>query len=318
MNTTYQTETVKKKKSYFNFVRNIVLILLIIFTFLLSLYLYQLQKQYKQSQFKLKSESEKLKLARIELDYFKGKSIADDEFISEDFERAFQKYKQLPIGFGVNALLEKRLEQYKSLVNTKEATDSLLLSSKQQIMNYQNYLDAAQKKIIVLTQDKHTQEKFVQKLIDSLQISIKDRNYALQKLDSASNLVVSEKKLLKFQSTKGKDVIYLGEVKEGKANGEGIGIFSSGGMYEGYWSNNLRHGRGIYQWKDGEKYEGGFKEDKRNGFGIYFWKNGEKYEGYWNNDKRHGKGKIIDKSGKEKVSGEWENDELRKKQMLSQ
>lgn len=107
-------------------------------------------------------------------------------------------------------------------------------------------------------------------------------------------------------------VHYFGELKDGKANGYGMGIFDSKGIYEGEWLNNARNGKGKYLWSNGDIYEGNYKNDKRNGYGTYYFATGEKYEGYWENDLRNGKGKFYDKDGKIILEGLWINDKLSK------
>lgn len=116
--------------------------------------------------------------------------------------------------------------------------------------------------------------------------------------------------ILIFKSSKGVKIEYSGQISGGKANGYGVGLFESGGIYKGYWHNNLRHGKGTYTWNDGEKYEGEFVNDKREGIGTYIWKNGEKYEGQWKNDMRDGKGTMYKPNGEIKISGLFVKDVL--------
>lgn len=113
-----------------------------------------------------------------------------------------------------------------------------------------------------------------------------------------------------FKSTKGVKIEYAGQIVNGKAQGYGVGLFESGGIYKGNWQNNRRHGKGVYTWKDGEKYEGDFANDKRDGFGTYTWKNGERYEGQWKNDMRDGKGTIYKSNGDIKIAGLFIKDNL--------
>ncbi|MFZ6051763.1 MORN repeat-containing protein [Halocola ammonii] len=119
-----------------------------------------------------------------------------------------------------------------------------------------------------------------------------------------------EREYLTFTSSKGNDVHYIGGVESGKANGEGVGLWSTGSRYRGEWKNNERHGEGTFHWPDGERYEGEFKSDKRHGKGSYFWSNGESFVGLWKNDKRNGKGTFYNADGKVVASGMWEDDEL--------
>ncbi|HMP93340.1 MAG TPA: hypothetical protein PKD90_10740, partial [Phnomibacter sp.] len=111
-----------------------------------------------------------------------------------------------------------------------------------------------------------------------------------------------------FKGQRGVPIKYVGEWKNGMANGEGIGFFETGSVYKGQWQNNLRHGSGIFTWPDGEQYEGNYLLDKRHGFGKYIWKTGLWYEGEWANDERHGEGTLYAKNGQPRYSGIWKND----------
>ncbi|SDQ75038.1 MORN repeat-containing protein [Flagellimonas zhangzhouensis] len=115
---------------------------------------------------------------------------------------------------------------------------------------------------------------------------------------------------LTFKSAKGNQIHYIGQVKDGKANGYGVALLDTGSRYEGQWVNNQRHGEGTFFWADGESYVGNYQNDKRSGFGTYYWPNGEKYTGDWKNDKRSGTGKFYDAEGDVVAGGEWDDDEL--------
>ncbi len=115
---------------------------------------------------------------------------------------------------------------------------------------------------------------------------------------------------LTFNSKKGNQMHYVGQVKNHKANGVGIALLDSGSRYEGEWLNNERHGKGTYYWPDGEYYIGAYENDRRNGLGTYYWPNGEKYVGFWKDDKRNGQGKFYGSDGAILTSGVWKNDKL--------
>jgi uncharacterized membrane protein YgcG len=59
---------------------------------------------------------------------------------------------------------------------------------------------------------------------------------------------------LKFEAS-----TYEGEVKKGKAHGEGVFTFSDGSTYEGKVKNNKINGKGKYTDAQGKVYEGKFK-----------------------------------------------------------
>jgi hypothetical protein len=135
------------------------------------------------------------------------------------------------------------------------------------------------------------------------------------------NLIALEKEIYKVKSTHrkmtvvnkaGVKISYYGEVAEETANGYGIGIFETKGIYEGNWQNNLRHGFGTYHWKNGDVYEGDFVENQREGYGTYTFASGEKYVGNWKADLREGKGTVYSKEGDIMVEGYWERDKFLK------
>lgn len=140
----------------------------------------------------------------------------------------------------------------------------------------------------------------------------------VSKNDSLKNLLQKKQKALDrkeniqvitFKSSKGDEVHYLGEVKNGKANGGGVGIWRTGSIYRGQWKNNKRHGEGVFEWADGQKYEGDFKNDVRTGEGTYYWPSGERYEGEFKNNRREGEGTLYDPDGNVSFEGKWKNDE---------
>ena len=115
---------------------------------------------------------------------------------------------------------------------------------------------------------------------------------------------------LAFKSAKGNDVFYVGEVRKGRANGEGYALLSTGSRYVGEWEDNRKHGTGKFYWKDGAYYEGEFVEDRREGQGSYHFPSGEYFVGEWSDDVRNGRGTFYGKKGKVIAKGVWEDDEL--------
>lgn len=135
-------------------------------------------------------------------------------------------------------------------------------------------------------------------------------------IDSLKNaLVLTQNKLerkenvkvLSFTNENGNLVRYLGEVKNEKANGGGVGIWDTGSIYKGDWKNNKRHGQGIFEWVDGQKYEGNFENDIRTGKGTYFWPSGDKYVGEFENNRINGQGTLYNLDGEIEYEGEWKN-----------
>lgn len=144
---------------------------------------------------------------------------------------------------------------------------------------------------------------------DSLNFSLKKTKVQLARLKKQLQQK-SFGEYLTFESKKGNQLHYIGQVKDGKAHGFGVALLDTGSRYEGEWQSNQRHGEGTFYWPDGEYYVGNYKNDKRSGFGSYYWPNGEKYTGEWENDKRSGTGKFYDAEGDVVAGGEWDDDKL--------
>lgn len=107
---------------------------------------------------------------------------------------------------------------------------------------------------------------------------------------------------------------YIGEVKNGKANGMGVAKYSSGnvtryvgsfvnGMYNGKgtmlftsgefltgnWSNGKLSGKGTNLTSDGSLYIGEFANGEKNGNGVLFYKNNGFMKGQFKDDKLNGR-----------------------------
>ena len=103
---------------------------------------------------------------------------------------------------------------------------------------------------------------------------------------------------------------YIGEWKNGQADGQGTLIYGDGpfkgGKYIGQFSNNIQSGRGTYTVANGDKYVGEWKDGKINGQGTYTFADGEKYVGAYKDGKRDGKGTNNYRNGDIYV-GEWKD-----------
>ena len=144
---------------------------------------------------------------------------------------------------------------------------------------------------------------------DSLTFALERANLRIRNLERrVSNN--SGGNYLTFKSPKGNEIYYVGAVRNGKANGAGIALLSTGSRYEGDWQDNQKHGTGKFFWTDGARYEGGYQRDQRHGTGSYKFPDGSKYVGEWERDVRHGKGKFYNKKGELVTEGVWRNDEL--------
>jgi hypothetical protein len=110
-----------------------------------------------------------------------------------------------------------------------------------------------------------------------------------------------------YKSKKGKrDSKYVGEIENGKPNGQGTLSYLSGTKYVGEYKDGKKNGQGTQTGSDGEKYVGEWKDGKRNGQGTETFPNGSKYVGEWKNGKENGQGTTTFRDG-DKYVGEYKN-----------
>ncbi len=144
---------------------------------------------------------------------------------------------------------------------------------------------------------------------DSLRFALEKMQVQMEQLRQQLR-VRSSGTYLTFPSIKGTTMHYVGEVRNGKANGDGIALLATGSRYVGEWKDNQRHGKGTFYWPDGEYYQGEYRNDTRTGQGTYYWPSGEKFIGEWENDERNGEGKFYNAEGEVIAKGIWKDDEL--------
>lgn len=106
---------------------------------------------------------------------------------------------------------------------------------------------------------------------------------------------------------------YVGEYKDGKRNGQGTFTWPDGDKYVGEFKDGNFNGQGTYTYADGDKYVGEYKDDKPNGQGTYTWANGDKYVGQWKDDKRDGLGTYTYANGRVE-KGIWKDGKLVERQ----
>jgi hypothetical protein len=240
------------------------------------------------------------------------KSQADDRFLARDEPQAMALYRQL----------DSLAAQDSGLLSLRKAQLDIRQGRTQQIHYLSQQVQLRGQALLALQQQQdslHTLLCDVQKLaqirelqgqeLAHLMTILQDSMAALQ---TRNQHLLSNIRLTQFNSVKGVPIFYLGELREGKANGQGVGIWKTGGFYQGYWQDNQRHGMGTYQWPDGERYVGQFVQGKRTGHGTYYWKTGEYFEGQWLDDRRHGPGVLYKPDGRVHVKGTWVADELKR------
>ena len=101
------------------------------------------------------------------------------------------------------------------------------------------------------------------------------------------------------------DTKFVGEIKNGKQNGEGTQTYPDGRKYVGEWKNGEYHGQGTFTSPDGKKYDGEWKDGTYHGHGTYTfgkgkWE-GDKYIGEYKNGKKDGQGTYTFSDGRKYV-----------------
>ncbi len=92
------------------------------------------------------------------------------------------------------------------------------------------------------------------------------------------------------------------------ANGEKVTLtFADGRKYVGEVKNGKLDGQGSLTYADGRKYIGEFKDDKYNGQGTLTWTDGTKYRGGFKDGNRDGRGEEYRANGSLQRSANWEN-----------
>lgn len=232
--------------------------------------------------------------------------LGDNLYISSHYKEAKKTYQELLEetydGSENFKNIKLRIDRISQIENNK---DSLLSN----IEDYQYSLRIARENEEMLTakldslSNLYREEKdAIEEKYESAKETIAEKERALNKKNKVQ--------VISFKNSKGNLIHYLGEVSDEKANGGGVGIFDTGGIYKGDWKDNQRHGEGSYEWKDGHKYQGEFVNGAREGQGTYYWSSGEKYVGEWKNGKRNGEGTLYDRDNNIQYEGKWVDDKV--------
>ncbi|MDR9398425.1 MAG: hypothetical protein RI562_05130 [Salibacter sp.] len=260
---------------------------------------------FRNNKFKNERSSLRSDLTNVKQQHqlLERKSMADNLFIRGEYDSAMSIYTSIEDSISSNSFIEERRARMKRVHNLKDALDSTQTMTTSQIARMEEEMEKREKVIKEKYNDEHDSlSRYYRGQISVLENQISQLK---SKLNSKPNI-----DRLNFYNANGTRISYFGEVKFGKANGEGMGHYSSNSVYDGDWKNNMKHGKGTYKWVDGHKYVGDYVKDKREGEGTYYWNTGEKYKGSWENDKRNGYGILYDKNGIVKFKGIWKDDEF--------
>jgi len=103
---------------------------------------------------------------------------------------------------------------------------------------------------------------------------------------------------------------YVGEFRDGKFHGQGIGTTVNGNRYVGEHRDGKPHGQGTFTFASGNKYVGEFRDGKRHGQGTFTMANGDKHVGQYTDDKRNGQGIVTFADGRPPLEGFFADDKF--------
>lgn len=266
-------------------------------------------RQVKGNLFKEKSQKDSLLYV---LNVYNMKSTADEDFLDKLSQAAWSDSYFSSNQENIDVLnifpwvVEKRTNQENKLRQIFQQKENAILDLETGLKSRNNNLDSLNEILNFLVSRYNEKIQYSDKLTDSIMVY----NAQLIELEERFKNSIN---VLEFKKD-GNTIYYLGEKENGKANGYGVGMWSTGSTYKGEWKDNHRHGKGIYIWKDGEYYEGDFFEGVRTGKGKYVWKDKSYYVGNWEANRRSGFGVIYYPNGTVQYQGNWVNDKFKQSQ----
>jgi hypothetical protein len=254
--------------------------------------------------------SNEVELMQIQLDSINQNNqtlldilAADDLLISQtNSKKALEQYQAIfkTANEQLQSSVVKRIEYAKQVVASEKDDEITKINLRSQLANQQKLIDSLSEFSEDIAKSKEEKTALQASQLEDLEQKVAKLKNELARKDS--------KQVISFTNQNGNLIHYLGEVKDGKANGGGIGIWNTGSIYKGEWKNNMRHGVGEFKWADGQVYVGEFENDIRSGEGTYSWPSGEKYVGEFENNRMNGQGILYDPDGNKKYEGKWKND----------
>ncbi|KAL1490983.1 hypothetical protein ABEB36_011648 [Hypothenemus hampei] len=100
-------------------------------------------------------------------------------------------------------------------------------------------------------------------------------------------------------------LLYRGDWRYGKMDGNGLRIYPDGSYYIGEFKKGKRQGHGQQWYPVGAFFDGIFINDLKNGMGVMIQANGNRYEGEWANDLKHGRGQFFHLDSGQMQDGIW-------------
>jgi len=263
------------------------------------------QKEFDEQLREVKDKRDSIKKRENFLQDF---LIIDNNYILGKYEKAVDGYEEISTHKYKTPfeqdLIDLRLNRINEILNNIDTLSADIEAYRFSLNKAKEEIDLLKQEQDSLIQIERSEKEQLSQKIAELNEEVKEKNRALNRKEKVQ--------VISFRNEKGNLIHYLGEISDGMANGGGVGIWDTGGLYKGNWKDNQRHGEGTYTWKDGHKYEGNFVEGVREGQGTYYWSSGEKYVGEWKNNMRNGQGTLYDRDNNISYEGLWVDDKVKK------
>jgi hypothetical protein len=236
------------------------------------------------------------------LSTFQAIRNADDLWLLKSQPRkALEKYKALEVvDKELQQSINERIQHLKNILKSESDNELTKLNLRTDLGNTRNERDSLQFALDSIQQTSQLSLGILKRKNDSLENDLQSKKRQLQRKETL--------KVISFQSQNDILVHYIGETKNDKATGGGVGVWADGSMYRGEWKDNRRHDKGEFKWPDGAKYKGDFVMGERTGEGVFHYPTGEKYEGEFKKGLRSGSGVLYDINNNISFEGQWEND----------
>ncbi len=282
--------------------RALVLLLLVISLILGGLLIGEYFEQSDENPELSELRQENIKLKREAKGFLELIRIDESLLFESDWERVSRQLSSELDGApeALQRPIEQRLKYIAEALEEQRNENDQLGRKDQLIRNQRIRVEELELTLDSISSLRSSRVDSLDAIVKSLRATVKTKEDELK--------MQNKVKVISFPGAKGAIVHYMGEVVEGKANGGGIGIWTTGSVYRGEWKNNLRHGKGTFEWADGDRYEGDYTEGRREGEGTYYWPSGERYEGQYVNDRRNGQGTLYDLDGNIRYEGMWKDD----------
>ena len=175
----------------------------------------------------------------------KNNIIPDSEFKEEIIKSGLIKPQTINKETKINEII-KKYEEYKDEIKNNKNENINIKNIIKNIEKKENFTNNNINKMNLLEETKIIEDK---EKFNNLENGKEEQNAKIKKVWCIS---------------------YTGNFDKGLRNGNGVGYYSNGNIYEGEWVNDKKHGHGKYIFKNGDIYEGEFKNDEINGKGIFY------------------------------------------------